>query len=326
MSKRIGFFIFDGLTALDLVGPFDTFAVATELASSRENGRAYDLVTVGLNKKAVVAESGMTFRPDTTIFKAPALDTLIIPGGEGLRRANVAAKVSDWLRRRASNIRRLVSICTGVYGLAYAGLLDGRRVSTHWRFVSRLTREFPKLKIEPDALFVKDGPFYTSAGIAAGIDLCLALIEEDYGPKLALDAARELVVYLKRPGDQEQYSQALQFQVRSTDRFSEIVAWIAGHLSEDLSQEVLASKAAYSPRHFGRLFRNTYGMTPARFVERLRMDEARARLARPRSTVQNVAESVGFKNRFVFSRAFQRRFGLSPNAYRQNFQSPPKAS
>src|SRR4029079_19469562 len=147
MSKRIGFFIFDGLTALDLVGPFDTFAVATELASSCES-RAYDLVTVGLNGKAVVAESGMRFHPDTTILKAPALDTLIIPGGEGLRRADVASKISDWLQRRASNTRRLVSICTGIYGLAYAGLLDDRRVSTHWRFVSRITREFPKLKVE----------------------------------------------------------------------------------------------------------------------------------------------------------------------------------
>jgi transcriptional regulator GlxA family with amidase domain len=179
MGKRIGFLIFDGLTALDLVGPFDTFAVATELASSRENGRAYDLVTVGLTSKAVVAESGMRFHPDTTILKAPALDTLIIPGGEGLRRADVASKVSDWLQRRAPNTRRLVSICTGIYGLAYAGLLDDRRVSTHWRFASRIAREFPKLKVEPDALFVKDGAFYTSAGIAAGIDLCLALIEED---------------------------------------------------------------------------------------------------------------------------------------------------
>jgi transcriptional regulator GlxA family with amidase domain len=197
-------------------------------------------------------------------------------------------------------------------------------VSTHWRFASRITCEFPKLKVEPDALFVKDGAFYTSAGIAAGIDLCLALIEEDYGPKLALDVARELVVYLKRPGGQEQYSQPLQFQIRSSDRFSEIIAWIAGHLGEDLSQEVLASKAAYSPRHFRRLFRNAYGVTPARFVEKLRMDEARARLAIPRSTVQNVAESVGFKNRFVFSRAFERRFGLSPNAYRQSFQSSAK--
>jgi len=130
MTKRIGFVIFDGLTALDLVGPFDTFAVANELASSRKNARAYDLVTVGLRRNAVVAESGMRFHPDTTILKAPALDTLVIPGGEGLRRADVASKISDWLQQRAPNTRRLVSICTGIYGLAYAGLLDDRRVST----------------------------------------------------------------------------------------------------------------------------------------------------------------------------------------------------
>src|SRR5262245_471154 len=143
MSKRIGFFIFDGLTALDLVGPFDAFAVATELASSRDNGCAYDLVTVGLKSKAVVAESGMRFHPDTTILKAPALDTLIIPGGEGLRRADVGSKISDWLQRRASNTRRLVSICTGIYGLAYAGLLDDRRVRTNWLVASIITCELP---------------------------------------------------------------------------------------------------------------------------------------------------------------------------------------
>src|SRR5438128_6228640 len=309
MSKRIGFFIFDGLTALDLVGPFDTFAVATELASSRDNGRAYDLVTVGLTSKAVVAESGMRFHPDTTILKAPALDTLIIPGGEGLRRADVASKISDWLQQRASNTRRLVSICTGIYGLAYAGLLDDRRVSTHWRFASRISREFPKLKVEPDALFVKYGAFYTSAGIAAGIDLCLALIEEDYGPKLALDVARELVVYLKRPGGQEQYSQPLQFQTRSVSRLSELTTWVISHLNDDLSLERLAGKACLCPRHFTRRFKQEFGTSPAAFVERLRIDEACHRLSTGDNSVEDIAMSVGFKSAATFRRVFQRRLG-----------------
>src|SRR5262245_36845801 len=143
MSKRIGFFIFDGITAIDLVEQFDTFAIATELESSPENGSAYDIETLGLKSKGVVAESGMRFHPDTTILKAPALDTLIIPGGEGLRRADVARKISDWLQRRASNTRRLVSICTGIYGLAYAGLLDDRRVRTNWLVASIITCELP---------------------------------------------------------------------------------------------------------------------------------------------------------------------------------------
>lgn len=197
--------------------------------------RCYEVLTIGLTNKAFVAESGVVFKPHVTLHTAPALDTLIIPGGNGLRKAETNVKVVAWLKSLAGRIRRIASVCTGIYGLAPTGLLDGRLVTTHWRFTRDVAMRFPKLRVESNALFLRDGPFYTSAGITAGIDLSLALIEEDYGPQVALSVARELVVYLKRPGGQEQYSEPLQFQIQSTDRFADLAGWIPGHLSQNLS-------------------------------------------------------------------------------------------
>src|SRR6202011_3763539 len=165
------------------------------------------------------------------------LDTLIVPGGRGLRDAQTNVAIVKWLKAKAAQTRRIVSVCTGIYGLAPTGLLDGRRVTTHWRFAADVAAHFPKLKVDPNALFLKDGCFYTSAGITAGIDLSLALIEEDYGPSVALAVARELVVYLKRSGGQEQYSAPLQHQIRSADRFADLVGWITANLHKDLSVE-----------------------------------------------------------------------------------------
>lgn len=319
--KQIGFLVFDGVMGLDLIGPMDAFACASVVNGDRSAPQHYELITIGLTRRPVRSEAGARFCADTTLPDAPPLDTLIIPGGQGLWRPKIDKPISRWLRTRASSIRRIVSICTGIHALASAGLLDHRRATTHWRFANEIARCFPKIKIDPNPLFVKDGKFYTSAGVTAGIDLSLALIEEDCGPGVALAVARDLVVYLKRPGDQEQYSAPLQFQVRSTDRFADIATWLVGHLHEDLSEEALARRSAYSPRHFRRLFKQTFGRTSARFVEELRLTEARYHLSIPRNNVDSVGESVGFKNRQVFSRAFARRFGIPPSGYRQRFHS-----
>ncbi|PYS96994.1 MAG: AraC family transcriptional regulator, partial [Acidobacteria bacterium] len=253
---------------------------------------------------------------------------LIIPGGRGVRLdAEINAKVAAWIESRARRIRRIASVCTGIFALAPTGLLDGRRVTTHWRFARELAERFPKLNVDPNALFLKDGAFYTSAGITAGIDLTLALIEEDYGPRVALSVARELVVYLKRPGGQEQYSEPLQFQTQSTDRFADLAAWMVGHLHQDLSVEALAERACLCPRHFSRRFKDAFGTTPAAFVEDLRLGEARQRLATPGQSVESVARSVGFRSADSFRRAFERRFGITPGGYRSRFQfqtTPPK--
>jgi transcriptional regulator GlxA family with amidase domain len=210
-------------------------------------------------------------------------------------------------------------VCTGIYGLAPSGLLDGRRATTHWRFAADVARRYPALRMEPDALFLRDGSFYTSAGVTAGIDLALALIEEDLGPKAAVRVAREMVVYFRRAGGQEQYSEPLRFQAQATDRFSELAAWMIGHLRHDLSIEALARRANLSPRHFHRLFTQSIGQSPATLVEHLRLDEARRHLTRSGVTVAQAAEAAGFRSADSMRRAFKRRFGLMPSSYAAHF-------
>src|SRR6266478_4078069 len=279
----------------------------------------YEVVIIGLTNRPFTSESGVVFKPHKTITNAPALDTLIIPGGKGLRVPDTQRKAAEWISSRAAKTRRIATVCTGTFGLAATSLLNGRRVTTHWRQAQELSKTFPQLKVDPNPLYLRDGKFYTCAGITAGIDLALALIEEDFGPRVALSVARELVVYLKRPGGQEQFSEPLQFQTRSSDRFADLAAWIQGHLRRDLSAEALAERACLSPRHFTRRFKDVFGATPATFVEDLRLREARERLTLPDQTIESVADSVGFKSADAFRRAFERRYGLQPSSYRKHF-------
>jgi transcriptional regulator GlxA family with amidase domain len=320
---RVGLIGFDGIEALDLVGPAETFATAVLEEGSREPRRCYEVLFLGLTGKPFVSESGIVFQPHQTLQNAPPLDTVVIPGGKGLRDGKTSSKVSAWIRSHAPRIRRIASVCTGIYGLAATGLLDGRAVTTHWRFARDVAQRFPKLNVDHDALFLKDGPFYTSAGVTAGIDLALAMIEEDYGPRVALSVARDLVVYLKRQGGQAQYSEPLQFQSESTDPFSDLAVWINGHLRHDLSVDVLAERARLCPRHFSRRFKTVFGRTPAAFVEDMRLGEAQRRLTLPDQTIERVAASVGFKSADAFRRAFERRFGVTPSSYRGRFETDP---
>ena len=268
----------------------------------------------------------MLFQPHATLRNASALDTLVIPGGRGARIGPASATIARWISDRAPKIRRIASVCTGIYALAPTGLLDGRTVTTHWRFAHDVARRFPKLNVDHDALFVKDGSFFTAGGITASVDLALALIEEDFGPRVALAVARELVVYLKRPGGQKQYSEPLQFQCNSSDRFADLASWMLGHLRADLSLETLARRACLSPRHFARRFKQTFGGTPAAFVENLRLDDARRRLTERTQTIESVAAAVGFQSDDAFRRAFQRRFGVKPSSYRNRFDARANSS
>jgi transcriptional regulator GlxA family with amidase domain len=297
----------------------DAFTSAAVEEGKSQTTSCYEVVIIGLTRQPFVSESGVVFKPHKTIANAPALDTLIIPGGRGLRVPETQRKAAEWISSRAAKTRRIATVCTGTYGLAATGLLSGRRVTTHWRHAQDLAKRFPELKVDPNALYLKDGKFYTCAGITAGIDLSLALIEEDFGPREALSVARELVVYLKRPGGQEQFSEPLQFQTQSHDRFADLAAWIQGHLRQDLSVESLAERACLSPRHFARRFKDMFGATPGTFVEDLRLSEARERLTLPEQTIESVADSVGFKSADAFRRAFERRFGLKPSSYRKHF-------
>jgi len=318
--RRIGFLGYEGVQTLDIVGPVDAFMAARLDETNGSDRACYETFIIGVSDKPFVSESGVILKPHCSMKTAPELDTLIVPGGRGLRlNREISSKISEWIKLRVPRIRRIASVCTGIYGLAPTGLLDGRVVTTHWRFAKDLSARFPKLKVNANALFLKDDRLYTAAGITAGIDLSLALIEEDYGAAVALAVARELVVYLKRPGGQEQYSEPLQFQSKSTDRFADLAIWMQGHLHCDLSVEALAKRACLGSRHFSRRFKDRFATTPAAFVEELRLNEARQRLSAANNTIETVAESVGFKSADAFRRAFERRFGVQPSSYRRHF-------
>lgn len=307
---------FDGVAALDLVGPLEAFAVAEV-----EGRKCYDTRVIGFTSRPFAAESGVVFRSHASLATKIDIDTLIVPGGPGLRRPAINTRLVSWICQRAPRIRRIASVCTGIYGLGPTGLLDRRHVTTHWRFTHDVARRFPKLKMDADALFRKDGKFYTSAGVTAGIDLALALIEEDFGTRVALSVARELVVFLKRPGGQAQYSEPLQFQVETVDSFGDLITWMCGHLQQDLTVDALAKRACLCPRHFSRRFKRAFHRTPAAFVEDLRLTEARRRLSGNGAKIESIAASVGFRSADAFRRAFQRRFGVKPTHYRRRFEA-----
>ena len=319
LRKRIGLLGYDGIVGLDLVGPMEAFASAPIGEAPEATVGGYEVIVLALEKRPFTSESGLVMHPHACLRDAPDLDTLLIPGGCGLRREKVLHELAAPLRELAGRTRRVASVCTGVYALAEAGLLDGRRVATHWRFAADLARLYPALRVDPDALFVQDGKFYSSAGVTAGIDLALALIEEDYGPRAALAVARELVVYLKRSGSQQQFSEPLKFQTNAANRFSHLAGWIVEHLAEDLSIEALARRVFMSPRHFGRLFKQSFGRPPAGYAEDLRLSEARHRLTDGNATIEHIATSLGYGSADAFRRAFERRFRLSPSTYRARF-------
>jgi transcriptional regulator GlxA family with amidase domain len=319
--KLVGILGFDGANALDIAGPVEAFDSARISQGPSSFLPCYRTVLVGLTRRPFVTESGLIFQASATIWETLAFDTVIIPGGAGLRDPKVSSIVVGWIRRHAASARRVVSICTGIYGLAATGLLDGRKVTTHWRFAKDVADKFPALKVNAAPLFLKDGKYYTSAGVTAGIDLALALIEEDWGRRIALSVARDLVVYLKRPGGQEQFSEPLQFQIQAADRFTDIATWIASNLQRDLSVDALAARAALCPRHFRRRFKKTFGKNPGRYVEGLRLGEVRRRLATTGQTVEAIAASVGFDSADSLRRLFRRRFGVAPSDYRGRFSS-----
>ena len=317
--KRVVIVGYDDITSLDLSGPLEAFSSAF-LEDPKGNPQpCYKVTIAALGAKTFDSESGLRMTATCFLSSLRHLDTLLIPGGRGMRLSPSAPKLADWISRRADGIRRIASVCTGIFALAPTGLLDKRRVTTHWRFATELASRFPALKIDANALYIRDGKFYTSAGITAGIDLSLALIEEDFGPRVALAVARELVVYMKRPGGQEQFSEPLKFQVASTSRFADLAAWMLGRLDKDLSVETMAEHMNIGPRQFSRRFRLEFNSSPAAFVHRLRLDEARRRLCASVCTVESVADSVGFHDSDSFRRAFLQRFGVAPSHYRGRF-------
>ena len=332
-SKPVGFILFERIAADELTGPAQAFFQARIATGDDHKFRCYQVLTLGIGTARCLTECGVIVKPQLDINDAPRLDTIIVPGGCGIHDAKLRKKIAKWLGRRAPVTRRIVALGNSIYALASTGLLDGRQVAVHWRFAKDVAQNFPRVSVISNRLFVKDGPFYTCAGGTSAVDLALSLIEEDYGRHIALKLARELIVHVKRSGEQEQYSEALQFQVQSCDRFADISSWILCNLNQDLSVEALAQRTCMSPRNFTRLFKAEFGRAPAEFVATARIAEARQRLLIPRNSIENVAASVGFKSADAFSRTFERLVGIRPSIYRghsgvvlaNNFQKPGKA-
>jgi transcriptional regulator GlxA family with amidase domain len=268
----------------------------------------------------VAASSGLRLVPDRTLRACRGrIDTLVVAGGLGVREAYRDERIPGWLRAAAPRTRRVTSVCTGAFLLARAGLLDGRRATTHWSACALLARRHPSVDVQPDRIFVRDGSVATSAGVTAGIDLALALLEEDAGRQAALDVARQLVVFVRRPGGQSQFSAQLARPLAARETLRELQAWLPDHLAEDLSVEALAERAFMSPRNFARAFRREVGVTPGRYVADLRLERARLELESGERPLEEVARACGFGTAETMRRAFRRRLGASPAEYRTRF-------
>jgi transcriptional regulator GlxA family with amidase domain len=320
-AKTVGLIVLEHVTAIDVTGPAEAFSrtkirIGNQSAGSESFRGCYQVLTLGVGEGPCVTKCGIEIKPHSNLDEAPPLDTLFVCGCSQAQHSRSSRKLAKWLEQRSRLIRRVVGIGTGVHELAATGLLDGRQVAVHWRLANDFALRFANVQVNPNALFIKDGPFYTCAGGASAIDLSLSLIEEDFGRQVALNLARELVVHFKRSGEHEQYPEALRFQVQSSDRFADLPAWILSHLSDDLSIDALAQRAAMSRRNFTRLFHETFGKSPAQFVAEARIAEAQQRLLIPRNSLESIAHSLGFQSADVFSVAFERHTGIRPRTYR----------
>ncbi|MGW0911123.1 GlxA family transcriptional regulator [Streptomyces sp. NPDC002784] len=308
--------LFDGVQSLDVTGPLEVFTGAEQQAPG-----TYRIRTASLDGGPVRTSSGLTLVPDTSLAEAPGPHTLLIPGGQGTRGPD--PRLTAWLREHGPRAERLVSVCTGAILLAAAGLLDGRRVTTHWAYCAKLARDHPAIDVDPDPIYVRDGQVATSAGVTAGIDLALALVEEDLGRDTALTIARYLVVFLRRPGNQAQFSAQLAAQTARREPLRDVQQWITEHPAEDLAVETLAARAGLSPRHFARAFRAETGTTPGRFVDRVRLEHARRLLEDTAAGVEEISRASGYGTPEAMRRAFLKALGTAPAEYRRRFHPAP---
>ena len=314
-----------GTEILDLVGPLQVFVRAAEMFS-RQNPRfppIYSVEVITTSRQAsVVTNCGLRIAAHNSFRRVRGeIDTLLIAGGSAIENDEISIEAVRWIRKMAERVRRIGSVCTGAMLLARAGLLDGRQATTHWNWCALLAGKCPRADIDPNPIFIRDENVYTSAGVTAGMDLALALVEEDHGSRLALQVARNLVLYLRRPGGQSQFSAALSLQLTDRKPLRELESWVLDNLNQPLRVPVLAERVAMSPRNFARVFTKEMKTTPAKFVERLRVEAARRRLEESRNTLETIAGECGFGNVNSMRNVFQRALRIAPGQYRRHFRS-----
>lgn len=315
---RVVLLAYDGMNLLDLAGPLQALTTANRGVGAGEPAR-YETIVASSEGGPIVTSSGLSIvtAPVLTLAELP-IDTLIVPGGCWGEEYEVQPDLRDFIVARAGSVRRLCSVCTGAFLLAAAGQLDGRRVATHWAWLDKLKAQHPSLEVDGDSIFIRDDALWTSAGVSSGIDLTLALIEEDFGPRIAIDAARQLVVFMKRAGGQSQFSISLAAQTRDRG-FVELHAWMAANLGSDLSVPSLAEHACMAPRTFARAYAAKIGCTPAKTVERMRLEAACRALEETDLPLKSVAVQSGYGNEQNLRRAFQRQLGTNPVTHRARF-------
>jgi transcriptional regulator GlxA family with amidase domain len=318
-ARRILLVAAPGSQILDVAGPFQVFTRASELFVKQQPGSTavYSVEIITSSPKAVLDTScGLQIVAHETFRRVRGdIDTLLIAGGDAVENDETGIQIVHWLRSVAGRIRRIGSVCTGSMLLARAGLLNGRKATTHWKWCEILAKKYPSIEVFPDRIYVRDGNVYTSAGVTAGMDLALALVEEDHGSRLALEVARDLVLYLRRPGGQSQFSVALSTQLR------DLAAWMLENLRRPLTVQVLAKQVAMSPRNFARTFTKEMDITPAKYVERLRVEIVRRRLEETEHSLKRIAGDCGFGSVKSMREVFQRALRIAPVEYRQRFQS-----
>jgi transcriptional regulator GlxA family with amidase domain len=316
--RRVVVIVYPGIQTLDVSGPVEVFSTA-----NRQSGRdLYRIEVAAATTEPVRGSSGLVLGVDAPIGEIRgAVDTLMVAGGEGIREALGDRRLVAGVRRIARTARRVTSVCSGAFVLAEAGLLDGRRCTTHWSACDDLAQGYPALTVDPDPIYVRDGNVATSAGVTAGMDLALALVEEDHGRDLALQIARRLVLFLRRPGTQSQFSAQLAGQMADRDPLRDAQRFIAEHPEADLSVASLAIRVGMSPRNFARAFRDEVGTTPARYVEQVRVETARRLLEETTDGVEAIADRAGFGSAETMRRVFVRTLRVSPNDYRRRFHA-----
>jgi len=321
--RHIAFLVMPQATLLDITGPYEVFTQANFYQEQNQ----YILHTISTErKKQIRTTSGMIIHCDDTIHSVSYnIDTLFVPGVSNMYKGDytelVPEKVQHWLYKQSTQVRRMCSVCTGTFFLAMTGILDGRKVTTHWEQCEALAKRYPGIQVDPDPIFVKDGNIYTSAGITAGMDLALALIEEDLGRKIALEVARQMVLYLKRPGNQSQYSSALIHQKTDYRPVQDIQHWILENPGEEITVEALAERALMSPRNFARVFVKETGTTPGKFVEKVRVETACRMLVETQLSLKEIASASGLGSVDNMRIQFGKHLKTTPAEYRHNFRS-----